>query len=87
MITRPMVPQVGGQQEILVTMLKNNSTYLFEERWLGATSNWSKPIPTFSVLIPVWALENSPLANLRLTDHVCLDASWPQTGLSDVAVL
>ena len=48
MITRPMVPQVGGQQEILVTMLKNNSTYLFEELWLGATSNWSKPIPTFS---------------------------------------
>lgn len=48
MITRPMVPQVGGQQEILVAMLKNNSTYLFEELWLGATSNWSKPIPTFS---------------------------------------
>ena len=35
MIRRPMVPQVGGKQEILVTILKNNSTYLFEELWLG----------------------------------------------------
>ena len=36
MIGQPMVPQVGGEQEILVTILRNNSTYLFEELWLGA---------------------------------------------------